>query len=342
MYLHANAMPQTLQQKIDFLSQASNYPDKTTSVEVIETHMSWVFLTDEFAYKLKKPVTYDYLDFSTLDARRYFCQEELRLNRRMAANVYLNVLSLTKNNDEALAFEGGGTVVEWLIRMRRLPSELVLDQCIRKRLIPERPFNRLAERLALFYLTSRPEPISAKEYREQYVHRIVDVIGALAPKGYLMPRDVIKGLFRKMNVFVTQRGEMLEERPRAGKIVEGHGDLRAEHVYLEDEPVIMDCIEFSKELRTVDAVADMAFLALDCERLGAGFDGERLMKRFFAITADYPPPMLIHFYQTYHACSRARLALWHLKEPQYSADPKWRLQALEWLKLAERHAHYLS
>ncbi|MEA5098590.1 MAG: hypothetical protein VB032_08665, partial [Burkholderiaceae bacterium] len=109
-------MPESsLEARIAFLSTPSNYPERTLDVDAIETHMSWVFLTDRFAYKLKKPVAYDYLDFSTLEARRFYCEEEFRLNRRLAASVYLGVLPLTADAKGQLEFAGEGPVVDWLI-----------------------------------------------------------------------------------------------------------------------------------------------------------------------------------------------------------------------------------
>jgi aminoglycoside phosphotransferase family enzyme len=335
------AMPASLQNKISILSQPSSYHDATTAVEVIETHMSWVFLTDLFAYKLKKPVVYDYLDFSTLEARHHFCQDEVRLNRRLAATVYLGVLPMRIGASGRLKLSGEGEVVEWLIKMRRMPSKMALDQCIRNHTLTEKSFNRLAEKLSRFYLSCRTEPVSPQQYCERFTIQVVDVIAELAPEEYGMPMDVVQGVYRKMKSFLRDHADLLEARALAGKIIEGHGDLRAEHVYLEAEPVVIDCLEFSKELRTVDAAYDMAFLALECERLGAAQEGDKLMRWYSAISGDNPAPELIHFYQTYQACSRARLALWHLKEEQYQRSPKWQQQANEWLLLAKHHSGQL-
>jgi len=335
-------MPASLPNKISMLSQPSSYHDTTSAVEVIETHMSWVFLTDLFAYKLKKPVANDYLDFTTLDARRYFCEEEVRLNRRLAETVYLGVIPMRIEASGRLILSGEGEVVEWLIKMRRLPSKLALDQCIRNHALTEKSFNRLAEKLSHFYLGCRAQPLSPKQYRDRFTLQVVDTIAELVPEEYGMPMDVVQGVYRKMNSFLRDHVDLLDERALTGKIVEGHGDLRAEHVYLESEPVIVDCLEFSKELRTVDAAYDMAFLSLECERLGAVQEGDKLMRWYNAISGDHPAPELIHFYQTYHACSRARLALWHLKEKQYRSSLKWQQQAKEWLQLAQHHARKLG
>ena len=331
-------MPETLQQKIDFLSHPSNYPDKTTAVELIETHMSWVFLTDQFVYKLKKPAVYDHLDFSTLQARWHNCEEEVRLNRRLAANVYLDLLPLVKNASGQFEVAGVGEIAEWLVKMRRLPSALALDKCIRNGNIPEQPFIRLAEKLGRFYLGCQSEKMQPREYRERCTRNIINAIAELASAQHLIPMDIVQAIFRKLHAFQRENVDMLDRRVLDGKIVEGHGDLRAEHVYLETEPMIVDCLEFSKELRTVDAVSDIAFLALDCERLGGLQAGRQLLRRYCAVTGDDPSQDMVHFYQTSHALSRAWLALRHLQEPQYQNDPKWQELAKEWLRLAVTHA----
>jgi len=334
-------MPASLQHKIAFLSTPSSYPERTTVVEAIETHMSWVFLTDRFAYKLKKPVTYDYLDFSTLEARGYFCEEEVNLNRRLAQNVYLGVLPLMIDAVGRLQLSGEGRVVEWLIKMRRLPSNRVLDYCIQHCNIPENSVNALADKLSHFYLHCLPEPVTADQYCDRFTKFIAEVIAEPWSTEYGMPAEVILAVSRQMTKFMQEHAELLKERTRAGRIIEGHGDLRAEHVYLEAEPLVVDCLEFSKELRTLDAAYDLSFLALECERLGMAQIGKQLFDRYRVITGDDPAPNLIHFYQTCQACSRARLALWHLKEVQYQGSPKWQQQAREWLLLAQRHAEQI-
>jgi aminoglycoside phosphotransferase family enzyme len=120
-----------LESKVAFLRQPTSFQEPTYRVESIETHMSWVFLTDRHAYKLKKPVSYDFLDFSTIDARRFYCEEEVRLNARLAAEVYLGIVELTLNSLGHLQLDGAGAVIDWLIRMRRLPTRHMLDYAIK-------------------------------------------------------------------------------------------------------------------------------------------------------------------------------------------------------------------
>ncbi|MGB3777731.1 MAG: hypothetical protein WA960_05190 [Tunicatimonas sp.] len=129
--MNTSVLPYALEEKVYFLSQSTPYPKPTKQVVTKETHMSWVFLTDRHVYKLKKPVKYDFLDYSTLSARRFYCKEEVRLNRRLAEPVYLGTVPLTVNGSAWLQLGGKGTVIDWLVKMQRLPNENMLDEAIR-------------------------------------------------------------------------------------------------------------------------------------------------------------------------------------------------------------------
>lgn len=332
----------TLESRIAFLSTPSSYDEWTRDVQVIETHMSWVFLTDHFAYKLKKPVVYDCLDFSTLEARRHFCQEEVRLNQRLARSVYLGIMPLTVDATGKLEFSGEGAVVEWLILMRRLPMELSLEYGIRNQRISPQSIDTLGAKLAHYYARCRKEPLQLDAYRARFQKGFEEIMSEVRAPEHDFPSGALDEIAELMQAFLLQHAALFDQRVRDGRIIEGHGDLRAEHVYLENVPLIVDCLEFSKELRTVDAAYDLSFLVLECERLGAKEIGKQLFDIYRKMMDDDPPQQLLHYYKTYHACSRARLALWHLKEAQYRDSPKWLLQAWEWLQLAMRHVKLLG
>ncbi len=332
----------SLEARIAFLSAPANYLERTLDVDAIETHMSWIFLTDRFAYKLKKPVANDYLDFSTLEARRFYCEEEFRLNRRLAASVYLGVLPLTVDAKGYIEFAGEGQVIDWLVLMRRLPAELAMDYCIQHQHIPYRAIENLGERLAHFYRHCREIPMTPEQYRTRFTRNLEAIMENLAAPEYELSVDGLMAIASPMRVFLQQRAALFDGRVRDWRIIEGHGDLRAEHIYLEPEPVIVDCLEFSRDLRTVDAAYDLSFLALECERLDAPETGKQLLDIYAGIAGDIPPPELIHYYQAYHACSRARIALWHLKEAPYRDSPKWPIRAREWLRLALLHVKFLD
>jgi uncharacterized protein len=328
----------SLEQKLEFLALPTHYPEQPSRVEMIETHMSWVFLTDRYAYKLKKPVQYDFLDFRLLSARRFYCEEELRLNRRLAASVYLGTVPLTQRPSGEMALTGEGNAVEWLVKMRRLPGNLALEQCLQRHSIPAGALQRLADKLAKFYLQCQPVAVTEQQYRERLMNNIEATVSDL----YLMPERLPLALIRQASdgqrALLRAQPGLFDARVRAGKIVEGHGDLRPGHVYLETEPAIVDCLEFSIELRTLDAADDMAFLCLECERLGAPQEGEQIFALYSAAAGDCVPAPLLHFYQAYRACLRARIALWHLKEAQFRDSPKWKLQAQHYLELACLHS----
>ncbi|MEA5098368.1 MAG: hypothetical protein VB032_07525, partial [Burkholderiaceae bacterium] len=221
-------------------------------------------------------------------------------------------------------------------------ADLAMDYCISNRRVPHRSIDALGRRLAHFYRRCREMPMMPEEYRARFAHNLDEIIAELAMPEYELSEPGLAAIATPMRIFLQQHPALFDGRVRDRRIIEGHGDLRAEHVYLEPEPVVVDCLEFSKELRTVDAVYDLSFLALECERLEAPEIGAQLLAIYGAVADDIPPAELLHYYQAYHACSRARLALWHLKEEPYRDSPKWQIQAREWLRLALRHVKFLA
>lgn len=328
----------SLESKLAFLRQPDSYPEPCARVETVETHMSWVFLTNRHAYKLKKPVRYGLLDFSTLDARRFYCEEEVRLNRRLAPDVYLATVALVVDAQGHLALAPQGAAVDWLVKMRRLPACRMLDAMIQAGAADERQMRRVAALLAAFYRDCAPAAMAPDEYRRRFAREIAHNRAALSNPGYRLPAACIEPACSMQTAWLAQAAALLDARVAQGRIVEGHGDLRAEHVCLEERPVIIDCLEFSRGLRLADAADELAFLALECERLGAGALGDALLRSYGELSGDLPPAGLMHFYRSVRACTRARIAISHLDEDQFRHSAKWRKRALEYLALAERHA----
>jgi aminoglycoside phosphotransferase family enzyme len=323
--------------KIELLRQPQTYPEKPASIEVVETHMSWVFLTPQHAFKLKKPVRYDYLDFSTLTARKKSCEAEMSLNQRLAPGVYCGVAALTLNARGEMRIDGQGEVVDWLVKMRRLPAERMLDYLIRHRAVEPPALHTVAERLAYFYRERTPQKISGEEYRRQYEHNLRANHEALANSHYELPAALVEAVHVAQWNFLRSAPELFDRRAAEGRIVEGHGDLRPEHVCLESPPVIFDCLEFNRSFRILDAADELAFLSMECERLGAPQVEHEVFQAYRRITGDHPPPSLAHFYKAHRACVRARLAIWHLRDLEKSVWPHWRAVAREYLRLAESY-----
>jgi aminoglycoside phosphotransferase family enzyme len=296
--------------------------------------MSWVFLTDTCAWKLKKPVRYDYLDFSTPEARRRNCEEEVRLNRRLAPDVYLGVVPLTIADWPNFKLGGEGQPVDWLVHMRRLPADRMLDQAIANHTWTEQDIQKLGLLLAEFYGHALPVPMTAAEYRNRLTSDLRASQDELTASEYALPTDLVNSVIAAEMKYIEIHAELFDERVRAGKIIEAHGDLRAEHVCLEPQPVVIDCLEFNRNFRLLDPVSELTFLSLECERLGAPRVGALLLETYQLETRDRAPRQLLGFYRSYHACLRAKIAVWHLRDCGVASATKWTDKALQYLEVA--------
>ena len=328
----------TLEAKVEFLGRPDAYPEAPSRVDAVETHMSWVFLTDAHAYKLKKPVRYAYLDFSTVEARRLDCEQEVRLNRRLAADVYLGVIPLVLSAEGRLSVGGPGEAVDWLVQMRRLPAQRMLDQLIRSGVVKQAEISLLARRLARFYAAAAADSITPDAYRQYLAERIGNNLRELASPEFGLAKDVPESLARFQFGFLETHAGLFDGRVRQGRIIEGHGDLRPEHVCLLPEPVVIDCLEFNREFRILDPADELGYLALECERLHAPQVGRWLLHSYSEASGDAPPAALLHFYQSCRAVLRAKLAIWHLRDDGCHPQKKWRATARQYLALARRHA----
>ena len=338
---HVSARPDevaSLEAKLALLGQPDTYPEATARVDAVETHMSWVFLTDTHAYKLKKPVCYPYLDFSTVEARRLDCEQEAGLNRRLAPEVYLGMIPLVRDADGQLHLGGQGETVDWLVRMRRLPADRMLDHLLRSGAVTLPEITRLARRLAGFYAMATTEAITPEDYRQGLAARIGDNLRELTSPEFGLEPGGPETLSHLQLNFLQDHAELFDSRVKQGRIVEGHGDLRPEHVCLLPEPVVIDCLEFNREFRILDPADELGYLALECERLHAPHVGRWLLDGYGEASGDVPPDRLIHFYQSCRAVLRAKLALWHLRDDGRHPPDKWIATARDYLELAQRHA----
>lgn len=306
-------------------------------VEVIETHMSWVYLLPDEVLKLKKPVRHSFLDFTTLADREHACRAELRLNARLAPRVYRGLLALAwRDGTYALLPEAdlGGQIQvrDWLVCMQRLPRERMLHVAMAAgqvqpgevdavvRVLAD--FFRAAVRIQLapgMHLARLREDLALN--REVLLHPRWAVVGA---------RDAISAL---QTGFIRHQAA-IEQRAAQGHIVDGHGDLRPEHVCLLDPPVIIDCIEFNPTLREVDPFDELAFLAMECRLAGADWIGQRLIDGCARALDDRPPECVMRLYAAHSALIRARLSLAHLLDPQPRAPERWLPQAQRYVDQA--------
>lgn len=325
-----------LSEKVRFLSQPEAYAGDVRDVDVRETHMSWVFMTEREVFKLKKPVTYPHLDFSTLEKRRANCEAEVRLNRRLADDVYLGVLALRRDARGKLALGGDGEIIDWLVHMKRLPEADMLDRRIESGRCTQADIERLADLLGRFY-GAQPEVPDGGAFiihldAEQPINRSV----LEAPD--LPFRDAAAPLLDALDGARERLRPTIEMRIAAGAMVEGHGDLRPEHVCLNDTPKIIDCLEFDRRMRIIDAFDEVNYLGLECEIEGAGWIRPQLLSRLEAHIGERPEPELMALYGTFRMLLRARLSAAHLLEEHIRKPQKWEPQTFRYLEIAAREA----
>ena len=318
-----------LRAKVDCLSRPETFPDRPLAVEVIETHFAWLFLAGRFAYKLKKPLRFHDFDFTSLATRRANCELEVALNRRLAPAVYIGIVPLTA--DGAHLFLGGpGTPVEWLVKMHRLPRDRALDRLAASGELHDDQLRALMRVLARFYAQAARAPWDGRAYRRALAAEIARSAAALAAPALALRTARIEAIAADLQQRVAANAGAFHARIAAGRVVDAHGDLRPEHVFLSAEPQIIDCLEFSAELRLLDSAAEIAFCALECERLGHAAVGRRIVELYRDGCADDVGADLLAFYRALHAFIRAKLAAWHLHDelPPATAE-HWR-QRTQW------------
>jgi aminoglycoside phosphotransferase family enzyme len=323
----------TLADKVEFLSRPETYPHAVPELIRRETHMSWVFLAGDKVYKLKKPVRFPYLDFSTLARREAACRAEFSLNRRLAPDVYIGVTPLVIT-PRGLSLGGAGAIVDWVVVMHRLDDRWVLEEVLRQGRLETVQLDRLITTLVRFYRRARPAYVSACFHLAEWRKNLALNRRVLLEVRFGLPSGLIRRIDRIQRRFVADCGNMLATRVRRRRIVDGHGDLRPEHVWLDHDVRIIDCLEFNTRLRTVDPFDEIAFLTLECERLGAAWAGQYIRRGVERGLHEDMSEELFLFYRSYRAMLRARLAIAHLIEARARTPEKWPHLARTYLDIA--------
>ncbi len=331
----------SLDEKVAFLSGTQAYSPAVPDVAVRETHMSWVFLAGDEAYKLKKPVRFPYLDFSTLARREAACRAELTLNRRLAPDVYKSVVPLVRTR-QGLAIGGAGEVVEWLVVMRRLDERDTLEHALLTKSLATWQLDRLTATLVAFYRRAAPVFVSPAMHRVNWSRSLAYNKRVLLEPRLGMPAGLVAYVDRVQHRFLARAWDLIAERVRDRHIVDGHGDLRPEHIFLGETVRIIDCLEFNRQLRAVDPFDEIAFLSIECERLGGAWAGNYVKRRALRGLPDGLSEEIFTFYRCHRATLRARLAIAHLLEAKPSKPQKWPPLARTYLRIAAADARRLE
>lgn len=303
------------------------YPDLPQEVRCVETHISILFLTGKYVYKVKKPVDFGFLDFTSLEKRKYFCKQEVLLNRRLAPELYLGVVSIIDDGQRVLlegAEEGGGKVTEYAVKMKQIPEEMLMDRLLAKGRVTPSMIEAVAKRLAIFYSSAetgshinrfaRPERVKQDtdenfEQTERYI-------------GLTISGDVYEEVRNRTDRFLRVREPLFNERIASGRIRDCHGDLRLEHIFWGNEIEIFDCIEFNRRFRYTDVAADIAFLAMDLDYQDREDLSRDFIRTFAEIWADQTFPDILDFYKCYRSYVRGKVESFRLDDPEVSEEEK--------------------
>ncbi len=309
--------------------------------EVRETHISWVFMHRDRVFKVKKPVSLGFLDFSTLAARSAACDAELRLNRRLAERVYLGKVPVTRNAEGMHALAGSGEIVDWAVEMLRLKDDDAADRRLARGDFGIDEIRLLARRLARFHAQTRCDEQTSQYGTAQAIGRNVD-------ENFEQTRETVTAYLRApeaqaverfQHQFVQSNGELFEHRIAAERVRDGHGDLRLEHVYLsrDGQLDIIDCIEFNDRYRYADICADLAFLTMDLKWHDRTDLAGILLAAYALESNDYDLYGLIDFYECYRAYVRGKVSSLRAEDPTAPAAlrDKARAEARKYYLLAE-------
>jgi aminoglycoside phosphotransferase family enzyme len=326
---------------IQYLMDADVYPHPVADVLLVQTHISFVVLAGAYVYKWKKPVDLGFLNFSTLSKRRYFCCQELALNRRLCPEVYLDLVSVTRDASGRLHLNGRGTVIEYGVRMIRLSEERMMGRLIAEGLLQKSDLDRIVAKLVPFYKLSEGAEGLMRYGRVREIGRSVlenfEQTERFVGKGVLEAtsyKDI-----RNFSVGFLARQELFEKRMAEGKIRDCHGDLHSDNICLADEIHIFDCIEFSRRLRCLDIAADVAFLAMDLDLHDLRNFSEYFIEQFILASGDVALRPMLDFYKCYRAYVRGKINLLTAIDPTVDAEVagRCRERAGRYFELAERY-----
>jgi len=292
------------------------YDPPVAKVALIETHISWVFLAGDFAYKLKKPVDFGFLDFSTREKRRHYCQEELRLNRRFAPQLYLEVIPLG-GSPEAPHFDQKGAL-DWVVKMKRFDSAQQFDRLQACGQLRGAQIEHFATHLAQFHrraaVATKEQPFGSSD---AICHPIQQNFSQLRPRLPAAQHPQLAALERWSLAACTRLAPSLEQRKTQGYIRECHGDVHLGNIaWHAGQPLLFDCIEFNENLRWIDPINEIAFLVMDLEDRGEDQLSWRFLNRYLEKSGDYAGVALLDFYKVYRALVRAKVACLRLAQTE--------------------------
>ncbi len=327
---------------VEAMADPRFYPHRPDRVELVQTHISYIFIAGDLVFKVKKAVDFGFLDFTTLEKRRYYCREELRLNRRLAPEAYLEVVAVREDGGRLFLGMDTGDVVEYAVKMVRLPRERMLKRLLAEGRVTSSVMDAVAKKIADFHATAETggkiDEIggvdTVRRNHEENFEQTRKYIGRTIRKDRY---DFIEAyVFR----FMESQKELLHKRVRDHRIRDCHGDLHLEHICLTDGIVVFDCIEFNERFRFEDVAAEVAFLAMDLDFNGYPDFGDRFAESYCRYACDPEVKVLLNFYKCYYAYVRGKVTSFRSDDEAVAAGERWEAgqTASRYFDLAYRYA----
>lgn len=329
---------------VQALLQPEVYPERPASVELAETHISHLFFTPRHVYKVKKAVNFGFLDFTTLEKRRYYCHQEVELNRRLSPQVYLGVVEVRLQGGR-YTVEGLGETVEYAVKMQRLPQERLLATLLRQGEVTSEDIRRLAVKIADFHAGAETRPSITRLGGIEAVRQNVEENFAQTRQyvGTCLSQDLFDDLEAYSQVFMAVREGLFWRREAQGCVRDCHGDLHTGQIFLENGISIIDCIEFNERFRYSDVAADLAFLAMDLDFYNRQDLSRFLVDTYVEASGDPGVRELMDFFKVYRAYVRGKVTAFRLDDSALEGEERRRVvsQAQAYFHLAHSYAQPL-
>ena len=330
-------------QVVDALMNPEAYGKNPGRINLVQTHISYVFLTRNFAYKVKKAVNLGFLDFTTLEKRRFYCEKELELNRRLCGDMYLEVVPINKSS--VIKIKGEGETVEYAVKMKRIPQEKMLSKLLEKKRVNAKLIDRIAKIISEFHSKAEKNrrisefgslPIIETNWKENYDQTEEFIGTTISREDFELTRD-------KINNFMEQKRVFFEKRVAEGRVRDCHGDIHSGNIFVTNGIYIFDAIEFNERFRYSDVAADIAFLAMDLDFQERRNLSDFLIKRYIEYSGDRELIKLLPFYECYRAYVRGKVVSFKLKDPNVRSEDKSAAlkEAKEYFKLAANYTKTL-
>jgi len=332
-------------QVVEALMKPEAYDEEPGQIELTQTHISFVFLTRNFVYKVKKAVNFGFLDFTTLEKRRFFCEKELELNRRLCGDMYLKVVPINRNRSNIIKIKGEGETVEYAVKMKRMPQEKMMNRLLEEKKVDNKLIDKIAKIIAEFHSKAETNKRISKfgslkiietNWKENFEQTREFIGKTISMNNFNL-------ICERIEDFMNNNVAFFEKRMAESRIRDCHGDIHSGNIFVTDAIYIFDAIEFNERFRYSDVASDIAFLAMDLDFKERTDLSNFFVERYVKYSGDQELTKLLPFYKCYRAYVRGKVTSFKLKDPNVNSEEKnaAKKEAKKYFKLANTYAKIL-